>query len=267
MTQLPKPSALPPSSSNPNTANNTNTTNSQDHEQAHDQTASKVASTTAAFPNPTLNLRIANLSHPGSSLFLSTTNPSITLPRAINNLLRLLYNSPYDPSTHPPPTSSVTLILEDFSGVAYTVGTSSDNNAKEIHFSQSYIAHVDRSRLATEIDGVLTHELVHCFQYNGQGKAPGGLIEGIADWVRLRCGLAPPHWRQEVKDNWDAGYQHTAYFLDYLERRFGNGTVRRINEGLRVNRYDERSFWLQLFAQDVRSLFADYTRTLRQQGL
>ncbi|EGR51730.1 uncharacterized protein TRIREDRAFT_103747 [Trichoderma reesei QM6a] len=262
MTQLPKPSALPPSS-------NANTTNSQDHEQHHDQTAHKDAASssaaaTAAFPNPSLNLRIANLVHPGSSLFLSSTNPSITIPRAINNLLRLLYNSPYDPSTHPPPTSSITLILEDFSGVAYTVGNSSDNNVKEIHFSQSYISHIDRTRLANEIDGVLTHELVHCFQYNGQGRAPGGLIEGIADWVRLRCGLAPPHWKQEVKDNWDAGYQHTAYFLDYLERRFGNGTVRRINESLRVNRYDERSFWLQLFAQDVKSLFADYTRTLRQ---
>lgn len=261
MTQLPKPTSLPPSS---NINTNTNTNDHRDHEQ-QDQTASK-ATTTAAFPNPTLNLRITNLTHPGSSLFLSSTNPSVTIPRAIANLLRLLYNTPLDPSTHPPPTSSITLILEDFSGVAYTVGTSPDGNAKEIHLSQSYVAHVDRARLATEIDGVLTHELVHCFQYNGRGNAPGGLIEGIADWVRLRCGLAPPHWKQEVKDRWDAGYQHTAYFLDYLERRFGSGTVRRINEKLRLSRYDERTFWPELFAQDVGSLFADYTRTLRQQG-
>ncbi|TFB03306.1 hypothetical protein CCMA1212_004409 [Trichoderma ghanense] len=259
MTQLPKPTSLPPSSS-PNTTNANNL-------QPHEQTQTATTSTAAAFPSPSLNLRITNLTHPGTTLFLSTTNPSITIPRAINNLLRLLYNSPSDPSTHPPPTSSVTLILEDFSGVAYTVGSPTDSNAKEIHFSQSYISHIDRSRLANEIDGVLTHELVHCFQYNGRGNAPGGLIEGIADWVRLRCGLAPPHWKQEVKDNWDAGYQHTAYFLDYLERRFGNGTVRRINEKLRVNRYDERVFWPELFAQDVKSLFADYTRTLKQQGL
>ncbi|PTB70780.1 BSP-domain-containing protein [Trichoderma citrinoviride] len=260
MTLIPKPSPLPPSSGPDN--NNTNTTATQDHKQEQDQTAAAAAN--EAFPQPPLNLRIANLAHPGASLFLSSTNPSAVIPRAIGNLLRLLYGTPSDPSTTPPPTSSVTLVLEDFNGVAYTVGAQADSNVKEIHFSESYIARVDPSRVAREIDGVLTHELVHCFQYNGRGTAPGGLIEGIADWVRLRCGLAPPHWKQEVKDSWDAGYQHTAYFLDYLERRFGNGTVRRINEKLRVSRYDERVFWTSIFGQDVKTLFADYTRTLRQ---
>jgi hypothetical protein len=26
----------------------------------------------------------------------------------------------------------------------------------------------------------LVHEVVHCYQYNGKGACPGGLIEGIA---------------------------------------------------------------------------------------
>ena len=43
---------------------------------------------------------------------------------------------------------------------------------------------------------------------------PGGLIEGIADWVRLRAGLGAKHWKQEADGKWDAGYQHTGYFLE-----------------------------------------------------
>ncbi|KAK4405191.1 hypothetical protein Sango_0525600 [Sesamum angolense] len=29
---------------------------------------------------------------------------------------------------------------------------------------------------------------------SGNGQAPGGLIEGIADFVRLKAGYAPIHW-------------------------------------------------------------------------
>jgi hypothetical protein len=110
-------------------------------------------------------------------------------------------------------------------GVAYTTGSDLDNDHKEIHFSTRYIASISPDRQGTEITGVLVHELVHCFQYNGQGRAPSGLIEGIADWVRLRSRLSPPHWKRQAGERWDAGYQTTAYFLDYLEVRFGRGTV------------------------------------------
>lgn len=88
---------------------------------------------------------------------------------------------------------------------------------------------------AYEIRGVLVHELVHCFQYNGKGSCPGGLVEGIADWVRLNANLGAPHWKRgTVPEKWDQGYERTAYFLDWLKSKFGRGTVRKINEELRV---------------------------------
>lgn len=62
------------------------------------------------------------------------------------------------------------------SGVAHTTGS---HTSKEIHFSLGYIVK-SRQRAKHEIIGVLTHEVVHCYQYNGKGAAPGGLIEGIA---------------------------------------------------------------------------------------
>ena len=61
-------------------------------------------------------------------------------------------------------------------GVAHTTGTKTD---KEIYFSLEYIEHC-ASRARDEILGVLTHEVVHCFQYDAEGTCPSGLIEGVA---------------------------------------------------------------------------------------
>jgi hypothetical protein len=65
-------------------------------------------------------------------------------------------------------------------GVAYATGSRLDDDHKEIHFSTDYISKIDEKRIVEEITGVLQHELVHCFQRNGQGSCPGGLVEGIA---------------------------------------------------------------------------------------
>lgn len=71
---------------------------------------------------------------------------------------------------------SITLVLRPMDGVAHTFGSSTH---KEIHFS---LDHIQRSaaRAKSEILGVLTHEMVHCYQFNGCGQCPGGLIEGVA---------------------------------------------------------------------------------------
>ena len=84
------------------------------------------------------------------------------------------------------------------------------------------------------------------------------MIEGVADWVRLNCNLSPPHWKREVDGKWDAGYQQTAYFLEYLEGRFGQGTVRRLNEKLRIERYDDKRFWAELLGKPVEELWQEY---------
>ncbi|KAK8051923.1 hypothetical protein PG993_003308 [Apiospora rasikravindrae] len=196
-----------------------------------------------AFDLSKLRLQLHDLAHPGSAIFLTSVVPPQVLSTAVQNVLSHLYTAPGHPHLHPPPTRSVTLILRPMSGVAYTTGIDLDDDHKEIHLSLEYVAGINPpGRRTHEITGVLTHELVHCYQWNGHGAAPGGLIEGIADWVRLQCGLAPPHWKKERAAKWDAGYQHTAYFLEYLEGRFGEGTVRRLNEKLRVEKYVEKAF-------------------------
>jgi hypothetical protein len=112
--------------------------------------------------------------------------------------------------------------------------------------------------------GVVRHEMVHCWQWAAKGTCPGGLIEGIADWVRLRSNLVPPHWKQESSGDWDAGYQHTGYFLDYLEKRFGDGTVVRINDRLRNREYEEKDFWYVCCGSHVKTLWEEYGKSLKQ---
>ncbi|KAK7835588.1 hypothetical protein CFP56_023357 [Quercus suber] len=105
--------------------------------------------------------------------------------------------------------AKVSLFVDDMNGVAYT-----SNN--EIHVSARYINGYS-GNVKTEITGVLYHESTHIWQWNGNGQStPGGLIEGIADYVRLKAGYAPSHWVKPGQgDRWDQGYDVTALFLDY----------------------------------------------------
>ncbi|KAI0912525.1 BSP-domain-containing protein [Ustulina deusta] len=229
-----------------------------------DQTASSAngasSPSTGEFPQPHLRLHFNDLADDGTSIFLSSISPSTLLPSAVSRVQKALYVHPSG-GYRMPSTRSVTLIVRPMDGVAYTTGIDLDpEQHKEIHFSSHYIASISPDRRSHEIEGVIIHELVHCYQYNGHGHAPGGLIEGVADWVRLGAGLAPPHWQKgdEVKGKWDAGYQHTAYFLQYLEERFGEGTVRRLNEGLRTSKYEEKSFWTGILGRPVEQLWEDY---------
>ncbi|KAK7218472.1 hypothetical protein V2G26_006475 [Clonostachys chloroleuca] len=203
----------------------------------------KQAGDGSGFAVPKIRLEIRNLSDAGAASFLRAVHATDLLTSATLNVLRWLYASPSSPTTTVPPTRSVTLILRDMDGVAYTTGSDLDNDHKEVHFSTRYIAAIGPDRVAHEITGVVTHELVHCFQYDAFGTCPG----------------------REAGGKWDGGYQHTAYFLEYLEGRFGEGTVRRLNEKLRIQKYDEKTFWVELLGEHVTKLWEEYGEKLKDE--
>ncbi|BGP24049.1 PBSP domain protein [Rhodotorula toruloides] len=195
---------------------------------------------------PKLHLRCYDVGHPGASVFFGTP-PSVDqkLQTAVSTVLSRLYPSSDEP---PPPIRSVTLYLEVFDGVAYTCGSKLDEEHEEVHLSLSYLADVKKNshdntdRLANEVMGVLVHELVHAFQYNGKGTVPGGVIEGIADWLRGEAGLAPPHWRERPSedDRWDAGYERTGYFLGWISRYTRNPLlVPQLNRALQYSTWGD----------------------------
>lgn len=209
---------------------------------------------------PVLRIHLDDLNHEANHHFLSLVDCARVLSNAISNVLRYLY-VPHG-SHNIPSVRSVTLILRPMGGVAYTTGLALDDLHKEIHLSLDYICNYikDPARFRDETIGVITHEMVHAFQHNCHGAAPGGLIEGMADFVRLKAGLAPPHWKkipEERGKKWDEGYQKTAWFLEWLEETHGEGTVSRMNDTMKGH-YDEKQFWHGLFEQDVISLWNKY---------
>ncbi|KAH9178812.1 plant basic secretory protein [Lactarius sanguifluus] len=186
------------------------------------------------WPIPTVSLRIDDLSHPGAKLFLDNVDPIQIMRDSIITVLQWLYVTT---DKAPRAMQTILLVLRPMEGVAYTTGS---ETAKEIHFACQHIVNC-ADRCADEIRGVFVHEVVHCYQYNGQDTCPSGLIEGIADWVRLCSALVPPHWRRGGS-RWDEGYHVTAYFLQWLTERYGEGTVQEINELMKDAPYDESIF-------------------------
>ncbi|KAL9046448.1 MAG: hypothetical protein Q9214_000716 [Letrouitia sp. 1 TL-2023] len=208
---------------------------------------------------PLTLLEIRNLSSVGAKHFLRSTDASAILTESIRTVLHLL--NPHQ-ELHPN-VRSITLVLRDFDGVAYTTGKDIDFEHKEIHFSTAYIESIAPERIKEEIAGVLVHEMVHVWQWNGKHRCNGGLIEGIADWVRLHAGLDPPHWRQRSKEcEWDSGYEVTGYFLDWMEERVGKGLVVKINQRLKEE-YVEEEFWTEFCnGEDIKALWAKYAESL-----
>lgn len=325
--------------------------------QADPRIANQPAQKKPTILRPKLRLKIQDLRHKAVPSFLSLIpDLEAVLDAALEAIVEQLYTSPRSsqerggpgrneggktpPEKKPhedsapflsfkpqiPPTRSVTIILQDFEGVAYTNGTDLDDDHKEIHFSLSYINHVctNKAKPLDELRGVLTHELVHCYQHtappppppaeanceeeeinnheNGndavdekgnnhelvaQQHPPGGLIEGIADFVRLKAGLGADHWTKpksaaDRASSWDAGYQHTAFFLAWLEDvHFGRGAIGLVNDRLlRVGYLERRNgaedgesqrtpgppgFWKGLFGAEVEELWEEYGRYLDKQ--
>ena len=143
---------------------------------------------------------------------------------------------------------TVNLFIDVMGGVAYAI----DN---EIHVSNDYIGNYSGD-VRREITGVLYHEMAHIWQWNGNGQTPGGLIEGIADFVRLKANYAPSHWVQAGQgDRWDQGYDVTAKFLDYCNG-LRNGFVAELNKKMKTG-YSAQYF-VDLLGKTVDQLWKDY---------
>jgi hypothetical protein len=146
---------------------------------------------------PTLRLHLDDLGHEATQITCAALDGGLYLAAAIDHVISHLY-TPHG-LDDVPKVRSITVVGRPMDGVAYTTGLPLDDLHKEIHLSLNYVQAVYSTNAAGirhEIAGVITHEMVHCFQHNCRGTAPGGLIEGIADFVRLKAGLAPKHWNR-----------------------------------------------------------------------
>ncbi|RDX93275.1 hypothetical protein CR513_24477, partial [Mucuna pruriens] len=142
----------------------------------------------------------------------------------------------------------VNVIVEMIDGIAYCSGD-------EIHLSSSYIEQFSGD-IKKEITGILYHEMTHLWQWDGNGQAPSGLIEGIADYVRLKAGYAADYWGLPGHgDNWNQGYDVTAHFLVYCNS-IRNGFVAHLNNMMKITYSD--TYFTQLLGKPVTQLWSDY---------
>ena len=155
----------------------------------------------------------------------------------------------------PKDVTTVTLFVEDMSGVAYT-----SNN--EIHLSASYVDGFTGD-LTYEITGVLYHECTHVWQNNNAGGSStpefSGTIEGMADTIRKRAGWAAKSWVQDKTGSWYAGYSKTAYFFNWIEDTKKQGFINKLNQ-LMAKPWTT-DFFKQITGTDVNTLWQQYQRS------
>ncbi|CAN1289275.1 hypothetical protein LINPERPRIM_LOCUS20193 [Linum perenne] len=136
------------------------------------------------------------------------------------------------------PYKQVKLFINKFSAsqVAYTGGN-------EVYFSADFIEKYAGGDLKKEFTGILYREMAHVWQWNGGGKAPVGLVEGIAAYVRVKADLAPDYWvKPGGGDRWDQGYDVTGRFVEYCEgvrRGFVADINRKMKDGYSDGCFDK----------------------------
>ncbi|XP_071705016.1 uncharacterized protein [Rutidosis leptorrhynchoides] len=154
------------------------------------------------------------------------------------------------------PVDTVDLFMKDFKdmhpGVAAEVW-----EKNKINFNVNTFNGVPSDMLKRVFTSIMYHEMTHVFQWNGEGLAPGGLTEGIADYTVIRANYVDvaTYTKPGEGDRWDEGYGVTARFLEYCDT-LTPSFVAKLNKLMRPT-YDV-SFFQELTGKSVEQLWDDY---------
>ncbi|XP_024959817.1 uncharacterized protein LOC112500548 [Cynara cardunculus var. scolymus] len=124
-----------------------------------------------------------------------------------------------------------------------------------INFSSIYMAGF-KGDLKREFMANVYHEMTHVLQWTGNGNAPPGLIEGMAEYTKLKANLTQPGFAEPGQgDHWHQGYDVTARFLEYCEG-ITPGFVAKLNKMMRFR--FEFKYFKDLTGKPVYQLWLDY---------
>ena len=130
-------------------------------------------------------------------------DPIATMKDIACQVCTILYRDPDEVKRNP---ASIRLHIHDFDGVANAGGGT-------INFSTRHIANYDEPEDALfEFLGVLIHETTHLYQHDDGG---GALVEGMADFVRIRAGHHRMN-RRNVGGAWTDAYTTSGFFFSWL---------------------------------------------------
>lgn len=108
-----------------------------------------------------------------------------------------------------------------------------------------------------DFTAMMYHETTHIFQWSGQGTAPGGLTEGIADYVVMKSKyfVADGYTKPGEGKRWDEGYGVTARFLEYCDSLREGFTVE-LNNKMRYVYKDE--YFRDLLGKPLDQVWKEY---------
>ncbi|CAN0927013.1 hypothetical protein LINGRAHAP2_LOCUS35652 [Linum grandiflorum] len=154
----------------------------------------------------------------GGARFANEIGPNYTrnkMSEATDFIWRDIFRqcTPSDRRTY----QQVKLFVNTFNAtkVAYTGG------GNEIYFSAEYLENYSGGALRKEFTGVMYREMARVWQWTGggSGQANVGLLDGVANYVRMKADLvAESGWvKLGGGDRWDQGGDVTARFLEYCD--------------------------------------------------
>ncbi|KAF5757559.1 hypothetical protein HanXRQr2_Chr17g0828171 [Helianthus annuus] len=150
------------------------------------------------------------------------------------------------------PLDNVTVFIKDFVG-AEGIAWGNDRINISAVFLRDYPGPMSLKWIFTSL---MHHEMTHVFQWNGEGKTPAPLVEGIADYTVLKANYNPPGFNMPGSgDRWDQGYDYTTRFLEYCDELVPD-FVAKLNNMMRKT-YDV-SFFHNLTGKPVEELWKDY---------
>ncbi|KAG6406619.1 hypothetical protein SASPL_134225 [Salvia splendens] len=108
-----------------------------------------------------------------------------------------------------------------------------------------------------DFTALMYHETTHIFQWSGRGTAPGGLTEGIADYVVMKSKyfVSEGYTKPGEGGRWDEGYGVTARFLEYCDGLREGFTVD-LNNKMREVYKDE--YFLEMLGKPLDQVWNEY---------
>lgn len=205
---------------------------------------------------PALSFENRDTTAQGQLFTDAVPDPSEPVWAASHAACRLLYRSASEVKS----VTQLSLIVEDYDGVASTQGTT-------LRLSTRYLkGQADRGvDLRQEITGILHFGTSLVFQNSGSDAdtaTPTWLIVGIADYVRLEAGYIDRSERARGGSYDGSGSRTTAFFLDHLVAKSPTFVVQ-VNQRLAPAAPAwSNDVFQTLLGSDIDTLWADYQATL-----
>ncbi|KAL6525934.1 hypothetical protein OROHE_015458 [Orobanche hederae] len=189
---------------------------------------------------------------PGGSRFNSKIGVRFTLKtmKTINTFIWKTFKQYSDTQRKNVPILTVNITdLED--------GALGETGGDNIYISSTGIEYFPRGQAKYWFTSLMYHEMTHIFQWSGRGTAPGGLTEGVADYIMVKSNYYDPssYTKPGEGNTWDEGYGVTARFLEYCDS-LRDGFTAELNNKMREVYKDE--YFEDLLGKSLELVWSEY---------